>query len=197
MKLFRFFCLLNLLFGSVASVYAHPHVFIQAEVQLEFDAEGLTGVRINWSMDDMISTGLMFDYDKNFNSLFEPQEVAVLRDELFGALKDTNYFTFINVGDQECKLETLDGFTASIADFKVQYSYFVPCRVKADSVKKNVHISLYDPSFYNYIELSPEHVKVSADSSIKYKIESYKNPNVDFYKRQFIPKQFDIEFARR
>lgn len=197
MKLFRFLCVFSLLFMSATPLFSHPHVFIQAEVQLEFDAEGLNGVRINWAMDDMISTGLIFDYDRNFNSQFEPEEMAVLREEMFGSLKEMNYFTFINVGEQVCKIDNLDAFMASIQDFKVQYSYFVPCRVKAEGVKKHAQISMYDPSFYNYIELQPENVKVVAEGTIKYKIESFQNPNVDFYKKQFIPQQFDIEFEKK
>lgn len=197
MKLFRFFCFLTVFLFFVGHLFAHPHVFIQAKLQVIFDSDGLNGIRVFWAMDDMISTGLMFDYDKNFNSQFESNEVEQLKNEIFTPLKDVDYFTFISVGDHSCKLENYQSFKAAIEDFKVQYSYFVPCQVKADSSPRHLIISLYDPSFYNYIEVEKENIEMHKTEPFYLKVMSYKNPNISFYKKQFTPKQFDIEFAKK
>lgn len=197
MKLFRFLSFLYFLLSIPPTLSSHPHIFIHAEIEIKFDTNGLAGVQVVWTMDDMISTGLIFDYDKNFDSTFDIQETAVLRNEFFGGLREARYYTFISSGDKECTLDKLDSFKASIKNFKVQYSYFVPCRVELNPPKGNIQISLYDPTFYNYIEVPQQNVRISAGSMIQYKINSYKHPNIDFYKKQFIPRQFDITFEKK
>jgi len=60
------------------NVLSHPHVFIVQRIEVVFDDKGLAGFRIEWKFDEMFSSMIAGDYDKNQNKYLEPDEIAVM-----------------------------------------------------------------------------------------------------------------------
>jgi ABC-type uncharacterized transport system substrate-binding protein len=54
--------LLPLLAAGAAS--AHPHVFADAAVEVRFGARGLEGVRVAWTFDELFSSMVLQEYDR-------------------------------------------------------------------------------------------------------------------------------------
>ena len=77
--IFRFISFGVIIFGvffaASQSLHAHPHVFIVQRINIVFDDQGLAGFRIHWRFDDMFSSMIAGDHDRNQNGHLESQEV--------------------------------------------------------------------------------------------------------------------------
>ena len=48
--------------GTALPAAAHPHIFIEEHVEVLFDQNNVTGVRMTWSFDELYSSMLRSDY---------------------------------------------------------------------------------------------------------------------------------------
>ena len=64
-----------------ASLAAHPHVFVEAQVALVFEGDALVGVRLSWTYDDFFSLLLTEDLgvDPDGDMVLTPAEQAIVR----------------------------------------------------------------------------------------------------------------------
>lgn len=67
--------------GAVAPAHAHPHIFIDAGIEVLLDEQNrATGVRISWTYDDLTSLALIADrgLDEDFDGVLTPEENAAI-----------------------------------------------------------------------------------------------------------------------
>lgn len=148
------------------NVLSHPHVFIVQRIEVVFDDEGLAGFRIEWNFDEMFSSMIIGDYDKNQNRYLDPDEIAVIKEEAFSYVSNYNYFTFIRIDGNPFEVKYIEDFSAKILDNKLTYEFFVPCHVVAISSLKHVIIATYDPSYYTAVFFAKEHPAALANADI-------------------------------
>jgi len=129
----------------------HPHVFIAQRIKIIFDDQGLAGINVHWTFDDMFTSMIAGDYDKNQNKVLEKNEVALIKKEAFSYLSDQNYFTFVKIGKKSFDVKFIQNFSAELHNKKLIYKFFIPCHVTATSNLKHVCIASYDPSYYSVI----------------------------------------------
>ena len=65
------------------SVSAHPHVYVDARVDVVFDDKGLAGFKVIWVFDEMFSNMIAYDFDTNGNGRFDAGEVEGVRKGVF------------------------------------------------------------------------------------------------------------------
>ena len=81
MVLSRMILLMLPLFGLAGAVRAHPHIFVDAEIEIVFDAEGQPeGVWVSWAYDPLFSMLLVSDMglDSDFTGAISEAERAEL-----------------------------------------------------------------------------------------------------------------------
>ncbi len=123
--------LLGLLLGF-GQLMAHPHIFIDGLLSPRLSSDGsfLNGTEVRWSFDQIYSSMLIFDFDRNKNGKLDPEEQNPVYEQAFVHLKEINYFLFVKkVGAgkrQNLSLGTAKDFHASIEDGKIIYKFFVP-----------------------------------------------------------------------
>ncbi|MDP1576549.1 MAG: DUF1007 family protein, partial [Cypionkella sp.] len=138
---------LSTLLGTPAE--AHPHIFVDAQLEVAFNAAGeAEGVRITWTYDDL--TSLQFVADRGMDSDFDGQltttEVAALSG--FDMHWDEGYpgDTFALNGTAPLQLSGPSDWTATYANDKITTSHFrqlvPPLALGADPLV----IRVYDPS---------------------------------------------------
>lgn len=140
--------LVTLMIGCGSAVEAHPHVWIDANLTFVFDQKMLTGVQVEWTFDDIFSTLVIREHDKNHNKKLEPAEIESVRNEAFIATKDYGYFTHISLGGKKAQTGEARDFTAEIVKGKLVYRFTLPLAQPVDPVATGVSVLTYDESFY-------------------------------------------------
>ena len=161
----------GLTFISYEGLCAHPHVFIVERIKIVFDDKGLAGFRIQWEFDDMFTSMIAGDHDKNQNNILESAEVAVIKENAFSYTSNQDYFTFIKIDGKPFKVSYIKDFSAKLIDTKLVYEFFVPCHVVGTSSMKQVIVASYDPTFYSAIYFA-EKKPASMEQGDKFKIRT-------------------------
>ncbi len=68
--------------GLAGGAAAHPHIFVDAGIEVVFDDQGrATGLRITWAYDDLFSLIILEDraLDRDFDGVLTPDEVVAIQ----------------------------------------------------------------------------------------------------------------------
>ncbi|MFC1754274.1 DUF1007 family protein [Thermoproteota archaeon] len=188
---------LIIVFLTTGYAYGHPHVFIEGAITAQFNAQGLEGFYINWLFDEMFSSSIYMDYDKNKDKKFNEEEMNLIKEEAFSNLENYNYFTHISTSNEIIKLNKVEQFKVTSKGTKVEYSFFIPCLIQAGDVSKKLSIGMYDESYFvdiAYKEKSP--FTCSQADLFKCTFTLKENPNHSFYLGQFNPLEYFLSFKR-
>lgn len=150
---------------------AHPHVFIDQQLEVVFDDNGLAGIRIRWKFDDMFASMIAEDYDLNRNGRLELPEVKEIKEKAFSYISEYNYFNFIKIDDKPFQVKFIRDFNALLENKRLVYEFLIPCHVTAIQQFKKVSIATYDPSYYTAI-LFAEKEPVSLTSVEAYEVKT-------------------------
>ena len=149
----RLILLIVLSLYAVLPAYTHPHTFIDAGVECEFDSEGLKGFWLNWTFDPMFTSQLLMDYDLDRNSLFSKEEILDIEENAFSNLINYYYFSYITENKKTYRPEEVSDFTAEIIGKDILYRFFIPYSSKAGEKTSRIIFAVYDDTFFCDIAL--------------------------------------------
>ncbi len=156
-----------LLLTAADTSLAHPHVFIDQHVKIVFDDKGLAGFTIQWKFDDMFTSMIVGDFDKNKNGDFDENEVAKIKKEAFSYVSEYNYFAFIKIDGKKFNVKFIKDFSARLIEKnKMVYEFFIPCHVSAINNFKQVVIASYDPTYYTAIMFNDTNTWFSSEIAV-------------------------------
>ena len=131
-----------------AAAFAHPHVFADARLEVVAGADGMVQQLQNvWRFDDMFSSQVMLDFDKNTNLVLDPDELQEIGETVRASLEEFGYYTTL----------TQDGKTVAVAkpdvinvDWKDgQLLMFFAIKPAAPMpLKGKLTFGVYDPTMY-------------------------------------------------
>jgi len=160
-----------LIFVTITNViWSHPHIFIEQKIGIIFDKNGIEGFTLHWTFDEMFTSIISVDYDKNKNGVLEESEVKLVEKEAFSFVADYNYFFYATIAGESYQATEVKNFSAEFVNQKVVYSFFVPCPIIAKSDDSEIIIYTYDPSYYSAIlfaEKEPTFLTNAAPFDIK------------------------------
>ena len=140
------------LFLLPTTAIAHPHVFVDATVEVIFDDQNrVTGLRIGWTYDDLFSLMIIEDrgLDPDYDNILTDDAKAQLAG--FDMQWDAGYpgDTYALMGDNALVLSGPSEFTGSFADGKITSTHLrtfdPPVVIGADPLV----IQVYDPTYYS------------------------------------------------
>jgi len=141
--------------GFPAAALAHPHIFIEEHVEVLFDQDNVTGVRMTWSFDELYSSMLRSDYTATKKGPITAKDVQNLHDKAFANLATVHYFTTMSLDGKPVTFGTPKDFTASFnADDKAIYSFVIPVSLPKAGAKNLLEIAVFDPEYYVDFELA-------------------------------------------
>lgn len=147
-SLFLLFFPFFLLVTAATNGYCHPHTFVIASYSVEFDGQGLKGIRVSWKFDEMYSATTAADFDLDGNGSFSENESAELIALGNESLPGVNYFTNIQIEGKPYEVNSVSDFSISYEKGILSYTFFVDCPVKAAKKVKNLKISPYDQELF-------------------------------------------------
>ena len=196
-KIFLIGLLFLILSIPAFTVWSHPHVFLYSTVKVIFDEKGLAGVQVDWVFDEMFSSMMILDFDKNGNGCFESAEIESVKKGAFENLRQFDYFMHIKIDDKSFKVKYVTGFSAEITNGKMAYRFFVPCHVRAEESSKEVRLSIYDSTFYSsvFLQKNPVTYENRRFYDVEYTIE--KNKGEAYYYGQVYPEEIVLKFRQK
>ncbi len=126
---------------------AHPHMWIDAGVDLEVDGGGVAAVDVEWTFDEFSSADLIFSFDENLDGALSRAEIATIRSDAFAHLHQVDYFLVAFAGSDRLEMPAADEFTARIDDGRLVYVFRVPVRIGWDRMEDLV-VGHFDQSYY-------------------------------------------------
>ncbi len=89
------------LIGQSGPVAAHPHVWINDVTTFLFKDRQLVAIHHHWEFDEIFSSFVIDQHDKNHNGKFDKAENVSVQKEAFSNLHDYGYFTHVRVDDKK------------------------------------------------------------------------------------------------
>jgi ABC-type uncharacterized transport system substrate-binding protein len=134
--------------GAPAVADSHPHVFVDVRVLLVFGTEGLTGMRVSWTFDEMVSSSLHATFDANRDGRFSPEETRAIERQ-FRTLKRDNYYLEVRLDGRRVRFDDVTGFEASSTDGRVTYVFSVSLPPRRAGL---LDIRVDDPTYFTAFE---------------------------------------------
>ena len=139
---------------GVTPAAAHPHVWIDAFVEVLFAGDRITGLRINWSFDPFFTGMATADFDTNQDGILDQEEAAKLAALSAENLKESGFFSNVWLDGDPLTIHAVDDFKVGLAAGRLTYAFVIAMPVPVDPAKTSLDVSLYDPTFY--VEITPD-----------------------------------------
>ncbi|MBB3593191.1 ABC-type uncharacterized transport system substrate-binding protein [Rhizobium sp. BK529] len=139
-----------------AVALAHPHIFVDAKFEAVAGADGgLSEVRDVWHFDEVFSSSVLLDFDKNGNSTLDPPELAAVAKTVQKSLAQYNYYTSITIGGKAVTLEKPEVMHAAYEDGMLTLSFVQKPTVKTP-LKGLIVFGVYDPTLYTALDFADD-----------------------------------------
>jgi ABC-type uncharacterized transport system substrate-binding protein len=197
MKKHRLIISVLLLIVFASGVWAHPHVFVDNKVVFVFNARGLTGVKIQWTFDELYSSSVIMDYDKNRDHILNSAETRRLAGQALADLKLKHFFTYIRVNGRDFTVESIMKFKVAIKNGRVVYSFYVPCPISVRTAEQTVDVTCYDESYY--IEVTTNYQKAATvvnEGGFHANLAVTDDEENFYYFGQVLPQKITLKFWR-
>jgi len=151
------------------ALHAHPHAFVDVYPDVSVENGMVRQIGIKWLMDEMSSSMLIMEFDKNSNGKIDKDENSYIKDNYFMSLKNFGFYTYVKDMEKSVKYRILD-FTASIHKNKnIVYKFTIQ---PLNFVKKeNLKILFYDKEFFTSFTVEDEFL--SKNTLKNYRVEDY------------------------
>jgi ABC-type uncharacterized transport system substrate-binding protein len=136
-----------LLLAMPTVTQAHPHMWIDAVIDLRLDEEGIAAIDVEWAFDEFSSADLIFSFDDDLDGAFSRGEIATVQRDAFAHLHEVDYFLIAFAGSRRLRMAAASRFTARIDDGRLVYAFRVPVRIGWDEMDDLV-VGHFDQSYY-------------------------------------------------
>lgn len=141
-------CLLLLLAFAPHPAAAHPHMWVNARAELNFDKDGaLASVTHYWRFDEVFSAFALQGQDTNHDGKMSEQELKALADLSIESLAEYRYFTKVSRDDAELPIHpTTHRMIAR--DGVLTLVFTMALDKPAPSAGSPLHVEIGDPEYY-------------------------------------------------
>lgn len=141
-----------LLPATAAQAPAHPHVFAEARLEVTVNAQGtVEALRHVWRFDDLFSSTVLVEFDKNKDLALDADELADVSDTVYNSLADFDYFQLVTRNGKDVPMQAPDELIADFVD--EQLIILFESRPKEPlPLDGTIQFGVYDPTFYTAID---------------------------------------------
>ena len=131
---------------------AHPHIFAEARLEVIAGDDGtISELRNVWRFDEVFSSSVLLDFDKNTDLKLDEQELAELGETMRTSLEDFHYFTTITADSKPVAVTKPDVIHVAYKDQQILVFFSVK-PVAPMHLKGKMTFGIYDPSMYTAID---------------------------------------------
>lgn len=143
--------LAGLVLAAASPAFAHPHVFIDAQLEVVFATDGRAeGVRITWTYDELVSLSYIADrgLDPDFDGVLTEAERASLAGFDMKWHEEFQGDTYALLAAAPLGLSRPEDWTASYEAGKVTSTHYRRFDAPVDLAGQDLVIQAYDPGYY-------------------------------------------------
>ncbi len=134
--------------------HAHPHVFAEAKLEVIGDDKGfISELRNVWRFDEVFSSSVLMDFDKNKNLKLDPEEAATVGNTVKDSLGDYGYYMNISADGKEVKVSPPDTINIVYQGGKL-LMFFIVKPAEPLPLKGRIQLGVWDPTFYTSIDFN-------------------------------------------
>jgi ABC-type uncharacterized transport system substrate-binding protein len=128
---------------------AHPHVWVTVKATVLYDNGTITGLRQEWTFDEMYTAMAIEGLDKNNDGRYDRQELSELAQVNIDGLKEFDYFTYAKLGKAGLKFSPpIDYWLDYTSKGILTLHLTLPLQAPVPSSSADFEFSVYDPSFF-------------------------------------------------
>ena len=128
----------------ISSLFSHPHTFIDVYPTVKVQSDSVSVVNFKWVLDDMTSTILIMELDRDGDGKINEKENAFIEKEYFSIFKGYDFYTYAKVDGKSIELLEPENFRATIENNKICYSF----DIKLNNNIKNTVFEFGDSAYY-------------------------------------------------
>ena len=141
-----------LLAMAPAAALAHPHVFADARLEIVAGADGnIQELHNVWRFDEVFSSQVLLDFDKNTNLVLDPEELAEVGETVRTSLEEYGYYTTLTLDGKSVAVAKPDVINVDYKDGQLLMFFAIKPAV-AMPLKGKLTFGVYDPTLYASID---------------------------------------------
>jgi ABC-type uncharacterized transport system substrate-binding protein len=147
---------------------AHPHIFVDVDLQIEVASDGVAKrLRYEWAFDEMYSAFAIQGLPRS-NGKPSAEALRKLAEEMIDKLDDVDYFTRATAEDHELQAIAEHGAQATFEDGRIRLSFSLLLRsIKGEA--RRVDVRVFDPTYVVAVTLK-DGVKLHGPAHCRYAI---------------------------
>lgn len=156
---------LALLLGSTLLPNAHPHVFIEANMELVInDKNQFTELRHVWRFDELFSSTLIFDFDADSSGDLDEKEIEEITTTIQKSIAEYDFYTALRSGKDVINFYEPEKLNAYMENGQMIMFFSIEPENPHDFKKAPLRISASDTSYYVAFEFSEKNIILKENS---------------------------------
>lgn len=135
---------------------AHPHVWVNVETTVVYDAGKVAAFQHRWTFDDMYTAMAVQGLDKNGDGVYSREELAELAQVNIDGLKEFDFFTFARIKDQPVALAPPKDYWLEHKDGVLSLHFTLPMSNPVPAETEGFEFAVYDQTFFIAFDLAKE-----------------------------------------
>ena len=132
--------------------FSHPHIFAEARLEVVAGDDGQIDELHNiWRFDEVFSSSVLLDFDKNTNNVLDPDELKEVGSVVLESMEEFNYFMNISQDGKDIGVKKPDEIVADYKDGQLLLIF----AIKPDKpmpLKGKLTFGVYDPTLYTAMD---------------------------------------------
>jgi ABC-type uncharacterized transport system substrate-binding protein len=163
-----------------AAAFAHPHIFIEARLEVASAPDGtVKELRNVWRFDEVFSSSVLMDFDKNTNLKLDPDELKEVGKTVRDSLVDYDYYVNMTINGKPIKVAKPDVINVDYKDGQLLMFFAVkpaePMQIKGNRLS----FGIYDPTLYTSVDFPTDGDMVIEGDGFKGCSKKLVRPNPD------------------
>lgn len=158
-KLFCTVCVAaSIALATQSSAFAHPHVFVDANLEVVRDKDGKAReIRHVWRFDEIFSSSLLLDFDDNGNGKLDQPELDEIAKITKSSIGEYNFYTEIRNGETVIDFYEPEPYIVDLDD-NGQLTIILALEVDKPPTMgaSGFRVAVSDPTYYVAVDIADE-----------------------------------------
>jgi ABC-type uncharacterized transport system substrate-binding protein len=150
--------------ASTLPANVHPHVFAEArlDVALSPDKQAVQSLKHLWRFDDVFSSTVLVEFDKNGDSKLDDAELKEVSDTIYTSIGEFGYFQLVTLDGKDVTMNPPPALTVTFDNNQLAVAFEAQPKEPLKLAGK-IDFGIYDPTFYTSIDFVDDNQMVVAD----------------------------------